>query len=141
MSSLLSRRDLLRDALTAAAGACGALAAAPMINLGRFRLFAHSTVDYSARAIRLVRESLVVDMLNPFSLDFPRLGKWQAEPERFTAADFQRFRDSGIDVFHIATRGSTSSTSPSGRGGRTPTRAPSSSSAGGTPSLPDRTSA
>jgi membrane dipeptidase len=102
MSSLLSRRDLLRDALTAAAGACGALAAAPMINLGRFRLFAHSTVDYSARAIRLVRESLVVDMLNPFSLDFPRLGKWQAEPDRFTAADFQRFRDSGIDVFHIA---------------------------------------
>ena len=98
MTRLLSRRELLKTA----AGSCGALLAAPMINLGRHQLFAHSVRDYSARAIRLVSESLVIDMLNPFSLNFPLLGKWQANPERFTASDFQRYRDSGINVYHIA---------------------------------------
>ena len=47
---MLSRRDLLRSS----AAAAGAALAAPMLNLGRFRLFAHSLDDYSARTIALM---------------------------------------------------------------------------------------
>jgi membrane dipeptidase len=99
MTTPLSRRDALKTSLAAA---CGALLSAPMINLGRFRLFAYSGAEYSERAIRLVRESLVIDMLSPITLNFPLMARWTANPERFTAADFQKYKDSGINVFHIA---------------------------------------
>jgi membrane dipeptidase len=99
MTTPLSRRDALKTSLAAA---CGALLAAPMLNIGRFRLFAHSALEYSERAIRLVRESTVIDMLSPITLNFPLMARWTANPERFTAADFQRYKDSGIKVFHIA---------------------------------------
>jgi membrane dipeptidase len=95
MTDHLSRRDLLK---VAAAGA-GLFAAAPMINLGRFTLFG---ADYSERAIRLVRESIVIDMLSPLSLNFAQFGKWQAQPELFGDAEFQKYKDSGINVFHVA---------------------------------------
>ena len=91
-----------RSALKVLAGSCAAAIAAPMINLGRFQLFAQSTRQYSARAIALVQRSVVVDMLSVFTLDFPLQDKWVADPESFTAAQFQRFRDSGINVFHPA---------------------------------------
>ncbi len=94
----ITRRHLLKTAFSAG----GALLFAPMINLGRYQLFAHSSTEYSARAIRLVRESVVVDMLNPFTLDFPQMGRWSIDPESFTAAHFQRYQESGINVFHIA---------------------------------------
>ena len=81
--------------------AAGALAA-PMLNRGRFQLFAQSARDYSARAIALMQRSLVIDMLSPFSLNFPMQAKWVANPESFGAADFQHFKDSGINVFHTA---------------------------------------
>ncbi|MDQ3675058.1 MAG: dipeptidase [Gemmatimonadota bacterium] len=95
---MLSRRT----ALTAIAGACAAMVAAPMLNRGRFRLFAQSVQEYSARAIALVQRSTVVDMLSILTLDFPLQDKWVADPESFTAAQFQRFRDSGINVIHPA---------------------------------------
>ncbi|MDQ3995855.1 MAG: dipeptidase [Gemmatimonadota bacterium] len=98
MTTLLSRRDALKASLAAA----GAVIAAPMLNLGRFRLFAHSAADYSERAIRLVRESTVIDMLGLLTLNFPLMAKWTRDPESITAADFQRYKDSGINVFHIA---------------------------------------
>jgi hypothetical protein len=44
----------------------GAVLLGPFINRGRFRLFAQSTAEYSERAIRLIREPLVIDMLNQF---------------------------------------------------------------------------
>ena len=94
----LSRRDMLK----AAVGALGAAAFAPMINLGRYQLFAQSPTEYSARAIRLVTESLVIDMLSPITINFPVMEKWITNPESFTDADFQRYLDSGIKVFHIA---------------------------------------
>jgi len=97
MTKPLSRRD----ALKAVAGACGAFAAAPMLNLGRFSLFA-GTADYSARAIRLVQESLVMDMLSPLSLNFPLFAKWEAQPELFGATEFAKYKESGINIFHIA---------------------------------------
>lgn len=91
-----------RDALRVLAGACGAVLGAPMINLGRYQLFAHSPAEYSARTIRLVTESLVVDMLAPLSIDNEKRRRWDAEGG-ITPAELQEFRDSQIDVFHIAT--------------------------------------
>jgi membrane dipeptidase len=90
----VSRRTMLM-------GVAGALAA-PMINRGRFQLFAQSAQQYSARAIGLVQRSTVIDMLSVFTLNFPQMDKWNANPESFTAADFQKFKDSGINVFHPA---------------------------------------
>ena len=97
-SNKLSRRELLRSA----AAACAGLVAAPMINLGRFKLFANSAAQYSARAIDLMGRSTVMDMLCVLTLDFAKNGRWMADPESFTAADFQPFKDSGINVIHPA---------------------------------------
>jgi membrane dipeptidase len=99
----LSRRALLKRT----AAACAALVAAPalsaaMINRGRYRLVAGSTVEYSARAIALMQRATVIDMLSPFTLDFPLQAKWQVNPESFTDAQYQKFVDSGISVFHPA---------------------------------------
>ena len=75
--------------------------AAPFIARGRYRVFAQSQATYSARCLKLVSESIVVDMLSPLSIG-PAGRKWMADPDSFTAADLQRFRDSGITSFHIA---------------------------------------
>ncbi|MBA4123511.1 MAG: membrane dipeptidase [Acidobacteria bacterium] len=79
-----------------------AVIAAPMLNLGRFQLFANTATEYSTRAIDLVRQSTVIDMLSVLTLDFAKQDKWMANPESFTAADFQPFKDSGINVIHPA---------------------------------------
>jgi membrane dipeptidase len=94
----LTRRELLKRAASASAG----IIAAPMLNLGRFRIFAGSMKEYSARAIDLVKQSTVVDMLSVLTLDFAKQAKWMADPESFTATDFQPFKDSGINVIHPA---------------------------------------
>ena len=85
----------------AAAAGAGALAA-PMFNRGRYLIFAGSANEYSARAIDLVNRSIVLDMLSVLTLDFAKQDKWFADPESFTAADLQPYKDSGINVFHIA---------------------------------------
>ena len=83
--------------------ACGlALVTTPMLNRGRFRIFSSSATEYSERAIRHVRESLVIDMLSPFKISPSQSTKWLRHPESITAAEIQRFRDSGINVFHPA---------------------------------------
>jgi membrane dipeptidase len=91
-----SRRQFIVS--TAALLASGA----PTIARRRFRLFAWSPTEYSERAIRLVRESLVIDMLSPFTLNFPLGDQWQAKPETFGADVVAKFRSSGINVFHPA---------------------------------------
>lgn len=98
MKNLLSRRELLKNTVLAGAG----VIAAPMINLNRFQLFANSTTEYSARAIDLVKQSTVLDMLCILTLDFAKQAKWFANPESFTKADLQPFMDSGINVIHPA---------------------------------------
>jgi membrane dipeptidase len=90
----ISRRAMLQG--------MAATLAAPMINRGRFRLFAHSTAEYSARAIALVERSLVIDMLSVFTLNFPLGDQWQAKPETFGADVIAKFKSSGINVFHPA---------------------------------------
>lgn len=98
LQTVLSRRTLLKGA----AALCATTLAAPMLNLGRFRLFAQGARDYSARAIALVQRSTVVDMLSLFTLDFPQQNKWIANPESLPAAHFQKLKESGINVFHPA---------------------------------------
>lgn len=89
-----SRRDFVRTLGVAAIGA-------PFINRGRFQLFGGSETEYSARCIKLVRESVVVDMLGLLSIG-PDGDKWMRDPDSFTEADMQRFRDSGITALHPA---------------------------------------
>ena len=102
----MNRRQWLKRAGAAAAAALGA----PFLNRGRFRLFASSQQEYSARCLDLVERSLVIDMLSQFKLgaypdvlggpDRPTV-TWFSRPESFTAEDFARYRQSGISVFQI----------------------------------------
>ena len=91
-----------REALKGIAGAGAGVLAAPMFNRGRFQVFANSSTEYSARAIDLVQRSTVIDMLCVLTLDFAKGTKWMADPESFTLADLQPFKDSGINVIHPA---------------------------------------
>ncbi len=75
---------------------------APMVNRGRFRLFAQDKAEYSTLTLDLIRQSTVIDMLGLLTLDFGKLSAWQTEPDRFRQADFQRLKDSGITIFHPA---------------------------------------
>jgi membrane dipeptidase len=94
----ISRREMLKRA-----GFTGAaVLAAPMINRGRFRLFANSTTEYSRQAIDLIGRATVIDMLSVLTLNFPMQTKWFKDPETFTAADLQPFTESGINVIHPA---------------------------------------
>ena len=88
-----------RDALRAGAVTAGAFFAAPFINVGRFRLFASSATEYSARCLELMQQATVIDMLSPLTIH-DKWTEWARAPETFTAADFQRYKDSGINVFH-----------------------------------------
>jgi len=93
----ISRRDLLKRSLTAGA----VVIAAPMISRGRFRLFASSLTEYSTRSIDLVKQATVIDMLSPFVIG-SNGNKWFLNPDTFTTTDLQKYKDSGINVFHIA---------------------------------------
>jgi len=88
----MKRRDFL------VAG--GVVAAAPFFNRHRYRLGATQSSTYSKRAMDLVLSTTVLDMLGPFKIG---RSTWMQRPADFTATDLQRFRDSGISVFHIAT--------------------------------------
>jgi membrane dipeptidase len=101
----LNRREMLKASAIAAA--------APMINLGTFELFAQSSDKYSTRAVDLVRSTATLDMLNPFSLyatlaplmaqqGAPQPRTWFTDPTTFTQKDLAAFRESGIDVYYIA---------------------------------------
>ncbi len=57
---------------------------------------------HSMRAIDLVTESNVIDMLGLLTLDWDLLDRWQRSPDTFGEADFRKLRDSGINVFHPA---------------------------------------
>ena len=94
----ITRREAVKRMATAGLGAL----AAPMISRGSYRIFANSTAEYSARAIELVNRSTVIDMLSILTLDFAKQDRWMSNPDGFTAADFQPFKDSGIDVIHPA---------------------------------------
>jgi membrane dipeptidase len=81
--------------------------AAPAILKGRHPLFAQSGQEYSERAIRLVREAPVVDMLCQFSFPdrrgegMPLATAWLRDPESFTEEHYRRYRESGVDVIAL----------------------------------------
>jgi membrane dipeptidase len=92
-----NRRTVLRWA---------ALSGAPAVLRRRFQLFAQSNVEYSARAIQLMAETTVVDLLNEFRFaDYsekpPKSELWLNKPESFTAADAATYQDSGINIFAL----------------------------------------
>jgi membrane dipeptidase len=84
-----TRRQVLRTALGAAA--------VPMINFGSYAVFAATPEKkYSARVMKVVERSLVIDMLAPLKLDFT--------PEAFALPagekEITEMRASGITGFH-----------------------------------------
>ena len=85
-----SRRGVLLGGLAA-----GAIAL-PMINRGSFAFAAAPERRYSARTVKLVRESLVIDMLAPLKLDFDP--KFFDQP--FSTKDLADYKASGITGFH-----------------------------------------
>ena len=98
-----------RAILKAAAGAAGLTIAAPFLNLGRVALPARgrggrSTTpqEYSTRCIDLVTGSLVIDMLSPLVISRSIQQRWGPDLSGMTDEEEQEFRDSEIDVFHIA---------------------------------------
>ena len=91
---MVSRRALLKGVALAAA--------APMVQRGRFCLFAQSEISYSTAALDLVRRATVIDMLGLLTLNYARLTSWENQPARFDARDFQKLRASGITIFHPA---------------------------------------
>jgi len=101
-AAVFPRRSFIKQALQTGGLTVAAAAAFPMISRGRHRLFAGSAIEYSTRAIDLVKRSTVIDMLGPLTLDFPKQARWFADPELFTTADLKPYKDSGINVFHIA---------------------------------------
>jgi membrane dipeptidase len=95
--SPVPRRIFLRSALCAAA-------TGPFVLSGRYRIFAASQREYPERVVRLMSESLVVDMLNQFlyRTDQENLKeRWLTEPGAFTPADFDRFKSTGVHAINF----------------------------------------
>lgn len=103
----MQRRELLRLAGAAALST----AVAPAFLRGRYRLSAQLPQEYSARTIRLMQESPVVDMLCQFAFadgreeGTPRADQWIQDPSTFTKADFDRFRGSGVKTLALGRGG------------------------------------
>jgi membrane dipeptidase len=91
----MNRRSFLRSAAT------GAAVGAAMINRGRYLLFGGGR-EYPARAVELVQRSMVIDMLAPLWISPSKTRKMLGNPDNFKAEDDAPYKDSGINVFHIA---------------------------------------
>ena len=72
-----------------------------MLNRGRYLLFAGGP-EYSSRAVELVQRSTVIDMLAPLWISPSVTRKMLGNPENFKAEDFAPYKNSSINVFHIA---------------------------------------
>ena len=93
----VSRRAFIGRALKAAA-------TGPFILRHSYRVFAESTKEYPERVVRLMRESLVIDMLNQFLYRFDQKDlkeKWLTVPGAFTEANFQWFKSTGVSVVNF----------------------------------------
>src|ERR1700690_469021 len=81
----ISRRGFIRRASSAAL-------TVPFVLRHRYRLFAQSSEEYPERAVRLVRESLVIDMLNQFLYRMDKekvLNDWLSRPGAFPRPAFK----------------------------------------------------
>ncbi len=80
--------------------------AAPTFLRGRYQLAPDVPTEYSSRAVRVVQESVVVDLLNQFRFaDFsetpPKSTRWLSKPRSMTRADFDVYRTSGYTVIAL----------------------------------------
>jgi membrane dipeptidase len=91
----MSRREMLAVTTSAAL-------TAPFINRGRVRLSPMSQQSYSTRCVDLVRSSLVIDMLFPLTLSGETQERWGPGLDGFNESDAREFRESEIDVAHVA---------------------------------------
>jgi membrane dipeptidase len=91
----MNRRSFLKSA------AGNAALGAAMVQRGRYLLFAGGP-EYSSRAVELVQRSTVIDMLAPLWISPGKTQKMLGNPENFKAEDFAPYKNSGINVFHIA---------------------------------------
>jgi len=92
----LSRRTFLRSA--------AGVVAAPVFLRHSYRVFAESAQEYPERVVRLMRESLVIDMLNQFLYRKDQQDlkeKWLTVPGAFTEADYLKFKSSGVSVVNF----------------------------------------
>src|SRR5512134_321867 len=88
----LTRRRVLQAALATTATTF----ALPMLNIGSYRAFGANAPRYSARAMKIVERTLVIDMLAPLKIDF----KPEAYAGPITEQQAADFRASGITGFH-----------------------------------------
>lgn len=98
------RQTSTRRGFLAGMAAGAAYLGAPFFNRNRYRVFAQSSQEYSERTVRLVRESLVIDMLNQFLYRLDRravLRDWLSKPGAFSASDFERFRATGVNAINF----------------------------------------
>ena len=93
----LSRRTFLRGAATAALSA-------RYLTRTREAFGAPTEPQHPQRLLRLVRESLVIDMLNQFLYRTDKedtLTAWLTKPNAFKSADFRQFADSGVNAINF----------------------------------------
>jgi membrane dipeptidase len=84
----LLRRNFLTSSLAAAA--------TPLLGTAAI------STRFSTRALDLVHQSNVIDMLGLLTLDWRLMTHWESAKENFGEADFCKLRESGIDIFHPA---------------------------------------
>lgn len=73
---------------------------------GRYQLFGQKDSGYSGKAVRLLEENPVVDLLNQFRFqDFadkpPKIDRWLDHPQSFGAGDAAPYLQSRINVFAL----------------------------------------
>jgi membrane dipeptidase len=91
----MHRRKFIKQASGLLAGSF----AVPYINTNRCKIFDGIDTEYSVRTIRLIRESVVIDMLNQFRYG-ESLEKWLKDPRLFKN-EAEAYQTSGIDVFAL----------------------------------------
>ncbi len=90
----LSRRKILKGMM---------LLSAPMINVGSVNVFASSNLRYSSRAVDLVGECLVIDMLSILDgLQSIKAHFNGGSPFELSSKQVEKITGSGINVFHPA---------------------------------------
>jgi membrane dipeptidase len=87
-----------RWALRAVASAATSLVAAPYVARAAFPVSPWSKQDYSKRAIELVQQSMVIDMLAPIKIEFGAA----FYSKRLSDREAAEFRASGINAIHHA---------------------------------------
>ena len=87
-----------RGALKVLGGTAGVILGAPMINIGRYGLFPGAQDWYSARTMKLMEESLVMDMVAFLTMNEPKEQEWFRNPSSYPEEEWKKVRTSGMDV-------------------------------------------